>query len=429
MDKIILLFCSFISCIIIVNILFQFLNDRFAKVYDNKILYKMLPIGSIILLSGINMLMLPVLNLVAYLLLAGIVSLFLYYDDHASNFIRVLEVEALYVIIIVTETLGVLLIDFLLQVMGRVPNSPEILQSMETAFSKLMVLFLYYMVFSRLWKKTVLRTKIQYLLYSIMFVYSLVNVLAISYITEKENPVVLMLIVGCITFSNMYMLYFIKFSDERNYYKMQIDMMEQQEKLQFDNNKIQREKYEEAMKILHDVDKHIKQIEKLYQEHRSEAIIYTRQINDMLQPLVPFQYTRNPVWNCLLSDKRKMAEGQAVKFEIDVSTVDIDFMKPIDITTLFGNLIDNAIIAAAKCKENKYISLFAHAFNEMVAIRITNSILEEITIENGKMPNRKKGIGLLNIERCVEAYDGSIIFKCEKNLFYCDIILNRTDSL
>lgn len=427
MDKIILLFCSFVSCIIIINILFQFLNDRFIKVYDNKLLYQLLPVGSVILIAGVNMLMLPVLNLLMHLLLLGIVSYFLYYDDSAK-FTRVIEVEVLYIVIVVTETLGVLLLDFLMGKLGRIPESPEILQSMETAFSKLMVLFLYYVVFSRLWKKTVLRTKMQYILYSIMFVYSLINVLAISYITEKENPAILMLIVGCITFSNMYMLYFIKFSDERNYYKMQIDMMQQQEKLQYENNQMQREKYDDAMRILHDVDKHIKQIEELYQEHKSEAIAYTRQINDMLSPLLPFQYSRNPVWNCLLSDKSKMAQRQDIKFEIDVAAVDIDFMKPIDVTTLFGNLIDNAIAAASKCESNKYVGLFVHAFNEMVAVRVTNSISEPIFMDKGKIPDSKKGIGLLNIERCVEAYDGSIIFKCTEELLICDIILNRTDS-
>lgn len=84
------------------------------------------------------MLMLPVLNLLMHLLLLGIVSYFLYYDDSAK-FTRVIEVEVLYIVIVVTETLGVLLLDFLMGKLGRIPESPEILQSMETAFSKLMV--------------------------------------------------------------------------------------------------------------------------------------------------------------------------------------------------------------------------------------------------------------------------------------------------
>ena len=159
-----------------------------------------------------------------------------------------------------------------------------------------------------------------------------------------------MVIVGCTIFANMYLLYFIKFSDERNYYKMQLEMMEQQEKIQYDNYEIQSAKYKEAMSILHDVDKHMKMIEGLYQEDfKREALNYTNQIRKMLQPLVPFMYTDNPVLNCLLSDKKRVADRNGISFKIETNEVDINFMKPIDITTLFGNLIDNALEATKKC--------------------------------------------------------------------------------
>ena len=51
-------------------------------------------------------------------------------------------------------------------------------------------------------------------------------------------------------FANMYLLYFIKFSDERNFYKLQAEMMEQQAKLQYESYEIQSDKYKEAMSIL-----------------------------------------------------------------------------------------------------------------------------------------------------------------------------------
>lgn len=430
MDKIILMFCSLISCVIIVNLLFQFLNDRYEKVYDNKLLYRMMPVASVLLLTGTNMLMIPILNLMVHFFLFGFVSCFLYYDRNNRKMMRIVEIEVFCAVIVVLEMLGVTLLDLILKLMGRVPASIEILQSMETAFSKIILLFLYYIVFSRLWKKTALRTRTQYILYFILFVYSMVNVLVISFISDKESPVILMLIVGCIVFANMYMLYFIKFSDERNCYKQKIDMMEQQEKLQFENYAIQKEKYEDVMSILHDVDKHIKLMEKLYQENlQSDAISYTRQINDMLQPLVPFKYTNNPILNCLLSDKSKAAERMGIKFEIGETAADINFMKPVDITTLFGNLIDNAITATAKCEEDRYVGLFISAFHEMVSIRVENRVIhkvqEEIPIKNGKLQDEKKGIGIMNIERCVNTYDGSIIYKCENELFVCDIVLSR----
>lgn len=427
MEKIILVFCSLVSCIIIVNILFQFMNDRYQKAYDSKFLYRLLPVGSVLIITGVNTLMVPVFNMAVHLFLFGVVSCFLYYDGNGKKINRIVEVEALYIIIAVSETLGVLTMDFLLKATGRFPDSAEILQSMETAFSMLTVLFLYYVVYTRLWKKTELRTRMQYIQYLIMFLYSSVNILAISFISGQENPVILMMIVGCIIFSNMYMLYFIRFSDERNAYKLQVEMMEQQEKLQYENYEDQMEKYTDVMAILHDVDKHIKQMEKLYQEKLvEEATVYARQINDMLQPLAPSAYTSNPILNCLLSDKEKAAEKAGIRFEIEEFTGDINFMRPVDVTTLFGNLIDNAMTAAAMCEEDKYVGLSVNAFHEMISVRVANRVCREIRIKNGELPN--KGIGILNIERCVNTYGGNIIYKCEGHLLFCNIILNRTEG-
>lgn len=424
MDKIILVFCSLVSCIISVNILFQFMNERYTKVSGNKWLYKFLPTVCILLITGVNALMIPLLNMAVHVVLFGMLTCFLYSGGKGIN--RIVEVEALYIVIAISESLGMLLLDFLLKATGRIPDSPAILKSMETAFSKIAVLFLYYVVYSRLWKKTELRTKKQYFLYFIMFLYSIVNILMLTTISDRENLVILMVCVGSIIFCNMYMLYFIKFSDERNIYKLKVEMMEQQEKLQYGNYKIQMEKYTEAMRIIHDVDKYVKHMETLYRERlMEEAIVYTDQISDRLKGLLPTKFTDNPILNCLLSEKKKEAEVLGIQFEVKNFTGEVNFMRAIDITTLFGNLIDNAM-TAAKCTEEKYVGVSVNMLNEMVSIRVDNSVKQEIPIKNGEIWN--KGIGILNIERCVETYMGSIIYSYRNGILCCDIILNRPEN-
>ena len=211
MDTIILLFCSFISCVIIISIFFQFWNDRYSKVYSNKYLYTALFFGNIFIVMLANMRMSTLLNTVTNALLVGLISYFFYCEENAKKMIRIFESEALFVVIGVSEALGAYLIDLLLTVANVVPESAVMLLGIETAFSKIVVLFLYYAVFSRLWKKSVLRTKTHYILYLVMFVYSIVNVLATSVISNRENLVVLMVIISCTVFANMYMLYFIRF--------------------------------------------------------------------------------------------------------------------------------------------------------------------------------------------------------------------------
>ena len=427
LDKIILVFCSLVSCIISVNILFQFMNERYTKVSGNKWLYKFLPTGCILFITGVNALMIPLLNMAVHVLLFGATACFIYSGGRGRKINRVVEVETLYVIMASAEAMGMFLLDFLLKIMGRVPDNLEILKSMETAFSKMVVLFFYYVLFSKLWKNTELRTRSQYMLYFIMFIYGTVNILLISYISEKENPVILIVAVGSTIFCNMYMLYFIQFSDERNSYKLQVEMMEQQEKLQYGNYKAQVEKYSDAMSIIHDVDKYVKQMENLYKEKLlEESIVYADQISDKLKGLLPRKYSSNPILNCLLSEKEKEAEKFGVRFQVKNFTGDVNFMKPIDITTLFGNIIDNAISAASECTKGKFVENSLNVFNEMVSIRVENTVNQKIAIKKGEI--RNKGIGILNIERCVETYMGSIIYSCRSDIICCDIILNRPEK-
>lgn len=431
MDSLVLLFCSFISCAIAFYILFQFLNDRFMATY-NRLIYIAVYGVSVSIVMLINMLMNAVLNAVSNIILFGIISCFFYHEEGSKKILRVFEAEALFAISAISEAFGAYLIDVILNAFSLMPENAAVQMSIETMFSKLVLVFVYYIVVSRVWKKSLLGLRRQYGLYLVMFVYSMVNLLLAAVIAAGENPVALLIIMGCTIFANIYLLHFIKYSDERNYYKLQVEMMRQQERLQYENYEIQSEKYKQAVSVLHDVEKHMKMIENLYQtDVREEAINYTRQIKEMLKPLLPFEYINNPVLDCLLSDKKRMAEKQNINFRIDISDADINFLKPVDITTLFGNLIDNAVAACKMSDENRYIGLIIKEYNEMLSIRIENNIANIVPIKNGMIdvPKEKKpSVGLLNIQKCVNTYMGSIIYKCSGKLLICDIVLNRIDN-
>lgn len=432
MDSLILLFCSFVSCTIIFYILFQFLNDRFVAMYNSKWVYITVYSVSICIVMLVNMCMNAALNAVTNIILFGIISYFFYYEETTKKILRVFEAEALFAASVICESFGVFLIDTMLNSFNLMPSSITVQKSIETMFSKLILIFLYYVVVSRIWKKSLLGTKRHYGLYLIMFVYSVINLLIVAFIALDTKPIILTIIMGCTILANMYFLHFIKYSDERNYYKLQVEMMQQQEKLQYKNYEMQSEKYKQAVSILHDVDKHMKLVEELYQtDVREEAINYSKQIKEMLKPLLPYQYINNPVLDCLLSDKKRMAQKHNISFKIDISDADINFIKPIDMTTLFGNLIDNAMAACKESNEKRYIGFVIKEHNEMISIRVENSIENAVPIKNGMIDTSKAKnpcVGLLNIQKCVNAYMGSIIYKCSDKLLICDIVLNRIDD-
>ena len=73
---------------------------------------------------------------------------------------------------------------------------------------------------------------------------------------------------GCIVLADLYLLYYVKMADEKRYYENRVKALEQQAKMQYEYYLAQTEKYSQTVRILHDVDKHIRAIENLYGTER-----------------------------------------------------------------------------------------------------------------------------------------------------------------
>ena len=106
------------------------------------------------------------------------------------------------------------------------------------------------------------------------------------------------------------------------------------------------------------MDKHIRAIENLYGTEREHtAGEYAEAIRSTLAPLIPISYTENPILNILLTDKNAVMQEKGIHSDIKIDNVELSYIEPIDITTIFGNLLDNAIEAAANVDGEKYILL------------------------------------------------------------------------
>lgn len=77
----------------------------------------------------------------------------------------------------------------------------------------------------------------------------------------------------------------------------------------------------------------------------------------------------------LLTDKTVIMKEKSIEYEIKVDNVNLDFIEAIDVTTIFGNLLDNAIEACEEVKQERCIHIKVNAFHEMIVIRIENSCM------------------------------------------------------
>lgn len=373
--------------------------------------------------------------MICWIFVFGMVSYFLYFDDFDKPIQRVLDAVVMVLVFMVCETVGIVLLEYIFWKIRIQPLDPQVRAFFNMTFSMLVLLFFYYTVISRIWGKreAVRFTRIQWILHMIIAVYSVMNMIIILEAAGRMKgemaSFILLVNMGFIVFADMYFLYFIQFVEESNQLKLKLKLLEQQADLQYKYYARQEKNYRESVNILHDVDKHITAIEKLMDENNKNiAITYTKEISAILKPLIPQQLTNHPILNILLNDKIQLAQKANIDFQYKIDNIDLSFMNPVDVTTIFENLINNAMEACGQMQEMPWIRLKINSYYEMIAISIEN-ISHNHCVWKNDMPVSQKGqnhgIGLSNVQRVLKKYDGTMHLSSANGIFQCNIILNR----
>ena len=134
----------------------------------------------------------------------------------------------------------------------------------------------------------------------------------------------------------------------------------------------------------------------------------------------------NSIADVLLSEKTEWAE--TVGAEIQFEGIIYESIPPADLCTILSNAIDNAIEACEKIHVNepKTILIKCSYIKHIQFIDIVNPVSEDIKIINNVVETSKSdknihGIGLYNIRRTIEKYDGEFDISCNNKMFVMNI--------
>lgn len=135
--------------------------------------------------------------------------------------------------------------------------------------------------------------------------------------------------------------------------------------------------------------------------------------------------TGNRYLDIILRDKRTKAEQSGIYFEDDIDFQRGGFVEAVDISTIFGNLLDNAIEACELIDENgkRFIQVTAKQKNSLLVISVKNSISDIPVDKDRKNKKIISGYGLLNVENAVHKYEGEISAVKEEEVFNVNIVL------
>lgn len=194
-------------------------------------------------------------------------------------------------------------------------------------------------------------------------------------------------------------------------YKLQVETRYYEEKM----------REEERIKsIYHDMKNHILLIESKGEKNQK----WVSDIKRKITKYEDYYRTGNKFLDIILSDKIEKAQRNNIRIADDISLKGIEFLEPFDISTIFGNLLDNAIEACTLVEDLKKreINISVKWKNELLVIHITNSKKDW-----GDRGSKKKisGYGLPNVCNAVKKYGGEISVQEKENEFIVDIIIPK----
>lgn len=206
------------------------------------------------------------------------------------------------------------------------------------------------------------------------------------------------------------------YSQQKNYEFMQMQLQLQKEASSIEYYKMLSEQTENQNILVHDLKNHLQSIAILNENKESEKIAaYIDRIINSSDMKESVQVCDNELLNTILSRYIKNCQKQKISLRADIRAGILDSLNYNDLTSLFCNLMDNAVEAASKIPDS-YIELSVTKNDDIscIIIAMINSCrINPFSKKTGKLISAKKdslqhGFGMKSIKKIAKKYGGDV---------------------
>ncbi len=198
----------------------------------------------------------------------------------------------------------------------------------------------------------------------------------------------------------------------QNYLTMQLESLELEE-----TNR-------QEIKILkHDLRNHLQVIQEMCNTRQyAQMENYISELSGQPMLSKSFCITGNQAADSVISIKKAYADRAGIRLTFDGCFAWLDRLSPIDVCTLFSNLLDNAL-EGVKDAAVPYIEVHGKDHAHFYAIVFSNSVPENIKIRNNSVKTSKRdkkhhGLGLSSVNSVIRKYNGSYTLECTDMVFF-----------
>ena len=203
--------------------------------------------------------------------------------------------------------------------------------------------------------------------------------------------------------------------------KMQIAQLQQQ--FAYYQEKLKDE--EKVRSVYHDMKNHLLVLQRQINSPETAEIV--EKLQSQVAMYEDYEHTGNDILDIILKEKSETAREKHIALSVTADLNGVDFIEPLDVSTIFGNGLDNAIEASEKLpEEQRAILVKAGRVQNFFSVLIENSCLQnrEYTKQRTtKSDDFLHGFGISNMRKAAEKYDGQLTIKCENEKFTLKILI------
>ena len=139
----------------------------------------------------------------------------------------------------------------------------------------------------------------------------------------------------------------------------------------------------------------------------------------------------NDALDTILTEKGLVCQQRGVTLSCIADGSAVDFMAAVDLYSLFGNALDNAIeaVSAIEDVERRSISLIVQRVGDMASVHVENLFDGVVQMGEDGLPvtskgdTRNHGFGMRSMRRIVEDYGGTLVARTEGDAFMLDALI------
>lgn len=178
----------------------------------------------------------------------------------------------------------------------------------------------------------------------------------------------------------------------------------------------------------HDLKHQVQAIRAVKDEKERET--YLEKIEKSVQIYSAIVRTGNEILDTILTEKSLICENSGIHINCVADRSLLAFMNPVDLYTLFGNALDNAIEAVRKLesKEKRVIDIMLYERQSFLMLQIVNPMCGEVKFEDGlplttKAKNGYHGYGMKSMLHTIQKYEGHLTTEVKNGCFYFNVML------